>query len=81
MQNLFGEKLRAERKKQSLSAQKLGDICGVSRSYIILIENGKRTPGKKLLPKIAKALNLSTHDVLDWYIETVSVRIKTSLNI
>ena len=31
--------------------------CETSRSYITLIESGKRMPGKKILPKIAVALN------------------------
>lgn len=79
MQKLFGEQLRLERKKQGLTVQMLAEACGTSRSYITLIENGKRSPGKKILPKIAIALNLKTVVVLNWYLEDVSQKIRKSL--
>lgn len=81
MYKLFGEQLRYERKKQGLSAETLAKACGISRSYIILIEVGKRLPGKKVLPKIATALNLSMTEVLNWYLEDVMAKMKKSLNI
>ena len=75
MDKLFGEKLRAERKRQSLTAQKIAEICGVSRSYITLIESNKRLPGKKIIPKLAIALQLKTSVVLNWYLMDVSQKI------
>lgn len=72
----FGEKLTEERKKQKLSAQALAHACGVSRSYITLIENGKRNPGKKILPKIAAALHIKTVDVLNWYLEDLRQKLQ-----
>jgi transcriptional regulator with XRE-family HTH domain len=78
---LFGERLLNERKKYNLSAQILAESCGVARSYITLIENGKRLPGKKTLPKIAIALHLKTSVVLNWYLEDVRHRIKRDLKI
>jgi len=65
----FGKNIREEREKQGMSTQKLAEACGISRSYLTLIENGKRSPGKKVLPKIATALNLETVKVLNWYLE------------
>lgn len=65
----FGERLRLERKKQKLSAQTLAKLCEISRSYITLIENGKRLPGKKVIPKIALALDVKTNIVINWYLE------------
>lgn len=76
---LFGERLYNERKKNNLSAEKLAKACGISRSYITLIENNKRAPGKKIIPKIANALRLKTVVVLNWYLEDVSEKIKKSL--
>ena len=64
---MFGEKLRAEREKLDLSAQSLAEACGVARSYITLMESGKRLPGKPLLPKIATALNIPVEVILEWY--------------
>jgi transcriptional regulator with XRE-family HTH domain len=75
----FGERLLSERKKYSLSSQKLAEACGVSRSYITLIENGKRLPGRKLIPIMAKSLNLKTNIIINWYLEDVRERLEEKL--
>ena len=72
---LFGERLRNERKKNNLSAQTLSELCGVARSYITLIENGKRLPGKKVIPKIAQALNINRTNVVNWYLEDLKQKL------
>lgn len=76
MQGLFGERLVATRKKQGLTSLALAKACGVSRSYITLIENGKRLPGKKVLPKIAPAIGLRNSVVLNWYLEDIREKLK-----
>lgn len=81
MKKLFGEQLREERKKQGLTIQTIAQACGISRSYITLIENGKRLPGKKILPKIAEALQIKTVVVLNWYLEDISQKIHQSLEV
>ncbi|MEP7167269.1 MAG: helix-turn-helix transcriptional regulator [Candidatus Woesebacteria bacterium] len=81
MKKLFGIQLRDERKKQGLTVQMISEACGVSRSYITLIENGKRLPGKKILPKIAVALHLKTTIVLNWYLEHISEKMQNDLKI
>jgi transcriptional regulator with XRE-family HTH domain len=72
----FGERLLNERKKNGLSAQSLSEECGVSRSYITLIENGKRLPGRKVIPRIAFALNLKTNIIVNWYLEDLREKLK-----
>lgn len=72
MQKTFGEKFRAERKKQGLTVKMIAETCGISRSYITLIENNQRLPGEKIIPKIAEALHLKTVVVLNWYLEHIS---------
>lgn len=72
----FGEKLLNERKKYSLSAEEIAEACGVSRSYITLIENGKRLPGRKIIPKIATALKLKTNIIINWYLEDVREKLE-----
>jgi transcriptional regulator with XRE-family HTH domain len=67
----FGKRLYLERKKYNLSAEMMAKTCGISRSYITLIENGKRLPGKKIIPKIAQALKLKTNVVINWYLEDI----------
>lgn len=77
----FGDRLRDERKKQNLTVQMVANTCGTSRSYITLIENCKRLPGKKVLPKIANALNLKTAVVLNWYLEDISYKMSEEMKI
>ena len=72
----FGERLLKERKKNTLSAQMLAEACGVARSYITLIENGKRLPGRKIIPKIAVALNLKPNIIVNWYLEELREKLQ-----
>lgn len=76
MNKLFGEHLREERKKQGLTVQVIAKACGISRSYVTLIENGRRVPGKKILPKIAVALHLKIAVVSNWYLEDIGQKIQ-----
>jgi len=73
---LFGERIRTERKKYDLSAEALAKACGISRSYITLIENGKRLPGRKVIPKIALALKLKTTIIINWYLEDIREKLQ-----
>ena len=72
----FGKKLYSERKKNNLSEESLAKICEISRSYITLIENGKRLPGRKIIPKIAKALHLKTNIIINWYLEDIREKLQ-----
>ena len=73
---LFGKKLFIERKKYKLSAEALAKACGISRSYITLMENGRRLPGKKIIPKIAQALHLKTNIIVNWYLEDLREKLQ-----
>jgi transcriptional regulator with XRE-family HTH domain len=73
---LFGEYLLLKRKELNLSTYKLAEKCGVSRSYITLMENGRRLPGKKVITKIAKALKVETNIVINWYLEDVRQKLE-----
>lgn len=77
MRNSFGQQLRRERKKQDLTVQMVAEACGTSRSYITLIENDLRLPGKKILPQIAIALNIKTSVVLNWYLEELRHKLES----
>lgn len=76
MHKTFGEHLREERGKQKLTAEMVAKACGTSRSYITLIENGKRLPGKKILLRIAIVLHIKTAVVLNWYLEDLREKLK-----
>lgn len=67
----FGERIRTARKKKNLSTQEIADECGVARSYITLIENNKRLPGRKVIPKLAEALNVKTNIIVNWYLDDI----------
>jgi len=81
MSKFFGEQLREERKKQGLTVEMVAQACGTSRSYITLIENGRRLPGKKILSKLAAALKLKNTVVLNWYLEDIRQKIKKELTL
>ncbi|QQG41636.1 MAG: helix-turn-helix transcriptional regulator [Candidatus Woesebacteria bacterium] len=67
----FGERLAATRKANRLTTQTVAKTSGASRSYITLIETGRRMPGRKLIPKIAKSLGLKSETIIDWYLEDI----------
>lgn len=73
----FGENLLEERKKLGLTVEAVAKKCGVSRSYITLIENGRRNPGKKILTKIAAALEIKTVVVLNWYLDDLREELRS----
>jgi transcriptional regulator with XRE-family HTH domain len=73
---LFGDKLSVERKKYGLSAEELAIACNVARSYITLIENNKRLPGKKVISKIAEALHLEKIVIVNWYLESIREKLR-----
>lgn len=64
----FAENLRKKRKELDLSAEELANRIHISRSYVTLLESGERTPGKTLLPKIARALKLEKSVIVEWYL-------------
>ena len=71
----FGEKLKQEIKNLGLSSEDLAKECHVSRSYITLIENGKRLPGKKVIPRLAEVLHYKVNIVINWYLEEMRARL------
>ena len=81
MHTIFGAELRKERIKKGLTVLKVARACGLSRSYITLIENGLRLPGKKNISKIAAALKVKTGVVLNWYLEDISQKLKKDFKI
>ena len=58
----FGKKVRAERRKQSLSQEKLAEKSGLHRNYIGAVERGEKNISLINIEKIAKALQIETSD-------------------
>lgn len=62
-----GERIRNRRKSIGMSADKLADMIGVSRSTVFRYENGyiEKVPIENLVP-IAQALNTSLAYLMGW---------------
>ena len=58
----FGNKVRAERLKLSLSQEELAARAGVHRTYIGMIERAEKNITLENIEKICKALSLSIGD-------------------
>ena len=60
----IGRRIRAERKKQKLSQEKLAEMVGVGTTHISHIETGNTIPSMKLFIAIVNALKLSSDELL-----------------
>jgi transcriptional regulator with XRE-family HTH domain len=61
----FGKKVREERFKRRLTQQALGDIAGVHRTYIGMVERGEKNLTLTNIQKIAKALKIKPSELLE----------------
>lgn len=55
----FGKVLRELREANHISQEKFAEYCDLDRTYISLLERGKRQPTITTIFKLAKALNIS----------------------
>ncbi|MCB2198531.1 helix-turn-helix domain-containing protein [bacterium] len=60
---LFGENLRAARKRAALSQQALADRSGIDRATISLIENNHENPRSDTILRLAKVLRVSPSEL------------------
>ena len=58
----FGQKVREERTKLSLSQEELASRAGVHRTYIGMIERAEKNITLENIQKVCKALNLKIGD-------------------
>lgn len=56
-ENKFGDFLYEYRAKNKLSVQNLHEITGVSQPYLSQMENGSKTPSRKIVNRIAKGIS------------------------
>jgi transcriptional regulator with XRE-family HTH domain len=61
--NEFGKAVYMLRKSKNLTQEKLAEIAGFDRTYIGRIERGERNITLKNIEKLAKALNVSIHQI------------------
>lgn len=62
---VFGAVLREKREAAGISQEQLADRAGLHRTYVSLIERGKRTASIEVVRKVAKALNVSMASLID----------------
>lgn len=65
IRKLYGERLKAFRKKKGLSQEDLGFKSSLHRTYISEVERGRRNISIMNIAKIAKALDLSIKEFFD----------------
>jgi transcriptional regulator with XRE-family HTH domain len=60
----LGERLKAYRLEKGFSQEALAEIASFDRTYISLLERGKRSPSFTNLCRIAKALNVPASEIV-----------------
>lgn len=60
----FGEILRFYRKLSKVTQDKLSEAIGMDRTYISMLERGKRFPSLDTVIKISHALNIKASDLI-----------------
>lgn len=59
LEKRFGDELRRLRKKRGLSQEALAHACGRHRTYVSLLERGKKSPTLRTIFMLASALDMS----------------------
>jgi len=62
-EEIFGKMLQEERKAKKISQEKLAKLAGLDRTFISLIENGKRSPTFSTILKISSALDIAPSEL------------------
>lgn len=62
---VFGAVLRERREAAGISQEQLADRAGLHRTYVSLIERGKRTASIEVVRKFAKALGVSMAELIE----------------
>ena len=66
-EEIFGKILQEERKAKKISQEKLAKLTGLDRTFISLIENGKRSPTFSTILKICSAIEIDPSDLFSVY--------------
>lgn len=58
----IGNKIKEERTKKGLTPKQLGKKCGVTESFILEVESGKKIINERLIAQISKALGVNLEE-------------------
>lgn len=64
IEEAFGQVIKSLRKKLNISQEKLAEISSLDRSFISLLENGKKQPSLITIFQLAKSFNTTPSKVL-----------------
>ena len=64
IEKAFGDVIRKIRKTNQISQEKLAEVSNLDRSFISLLECGRKQPSLITIFQLAKALNLSASKIL-----------------
>ncbi|MCR4944659.1 MAG: helix-turn-helix domain-containing protein [Clostridium sp.] len=73
----IGEKILALRENLNMKQKELADLVGITEATLSRYENDKRQPRGEIVPKLAKALNVTADYLLD---NEISIDDYNSLN-
>ena len=65
IEELFGKVLQRLRKDKGLSQEELGFESGYHRTYISLLERGKKSPSLKTIFQLANTLDVAPSDLME----------------
>jgi len=65
IRNKIGDKIRKLRHQRKLSQERFANLCGLDRTYIASIEQGKRNVSIVNLEKIAAGLEISLSELFE----------------
>ena len=60
----FGEKLRMLRQRNQLTLRELGDRLAVSNTFVLSIEQGKKSPNAEMIIKIADVFGVTADQLM-----------------
>jgi len=63
----LGSAIKAKRENLGLSQEQLAERCGFDRTYISMLERGKRNPSLLNLVKLAKGLQVPVSKLAEVY--------------
>jgi len=61
---IFGQVIQELRRQRGLSQEELGFESGLHRTYVSLLERGKRSPTLTTLIQLATALNIQPSEIV-----------------
>jgi transcriptional regulator with XRE-family HTH domain len=65
IEELFGNVLKQLRSDKGLSQEELGFESGYHRTYISMLERGKKSPSLKTIFQLAKALEIEPSEIME----------------